>query len=80
MNTDTFNYLKETFVKKGSNPDKIMAETNLANDLRMDSLEMMDFIMEIEDHYAINIPMDAVSEVKTISNLVEVIDRIRNTK
>ena len=47
--------------------------TDIAADLTIDSVAVMDLIMEIEDKYDISIPMNALSEMRTIGDLVQAI-------
>lgn len=54
------------------NPDgkPLEAGTELGADLNIDSVAAMDLIMEIEDKFDIDIPMNQVAELKTIGDLV----------
>ena len=47
--------------------------TDIAADLSIDSVAVMDLIMEIEDKYDISSPMNALSEMRTIGDLVQAI-------
>ena len=46
---------------------KIVADTGLA------SVDVMDFIFELEDEFEIMVPMDRISDVKTVRQLAEAI-------
>ena len=49
-------------------PDtKIVADTGLA------SVDVMDFVFELEDEFEIMVPMDRISDVKTVRQLAEAI-------
>ena len=54
------------------NPDDkpLDAGTELGADLNIDSVAAMDLIMEIEDKFDIDIPMNQVAELRTIGDLV----------
>jgi acyl carrier protein len=54
------------------NPDgkPLDAATELGADLSIDSVAAMDLIMEIEDKFDIDIPMNQVAELRTIGDLV----------
>ena len=41
----------------------------------MDSVAVLDLIMEVEDDYRISIPMNMLSEIRTIGDLVQTIHR-----
>ena len=49
--------------------------TDLAADLNVDSVAAMDLIMEIEDKFEIDIPINLVSDMTTVADLVAVVDR-----
>ena len=53
------------------NPDdKILVEsTDIPAELNIDSVGVLDFIMEVEDHFDIEIPMNAVASIRTIGEL-----------
>jgi acyl carrier protein len=48
---------------------KLTAETDIPAELNIDSVGVLDFIMEVEDHFDIEIPMNVVSETRTIGDL-----------
>ena len=52
---------------------EISAGTNLEHDLGMDSLDMMNILMDIEDTYQITIPLNALANVKTVDDLIKAI-------
>ena len=54
---------------------KIGPETDLAADLNVDSVAAMDLIMEIEDRFEIDIPINLVSDMSTVADLVALVDR-----
>lgn len=54
-------------------------DTDIASDLNIDSVAVMDFVMEVEDHFDIEIPLNVVSETRTIGDLAAVVEK-RNHK
>src|SRR5262249_1088427 len=48
---------------------KITPETNITRDLSLDSIAVMDFIMELETAYDTVIPLETVAEIATVSDL-----------
>lgn len=54
--------------------DKITADTNIADDLGADSLDVVDLLMSIEDEFEIEIPDDEVENIKTVGELVKYIE------
>ena len=49
-------------------------ETDISADLNIDSVAVMDFVMEVEDHFDIEIPLNVVSETRSIGDLASVVD------
>ncbi|HLA02769.1 MAG TPA: phosphopantetheine-binding protein [Aestuariivirga sp.] len=49
-------------------------DTEISTDLNIDSVAVMDFVMEVEDHFDIEIPLNVVSETRSIGELVAVVD------
>ena len=49
-------------------------ETEISTDLNIDSVAVMDFVMEVEDHFDIEIPLNVVSETHSIGELASVVD------
>jgi len=47
----------------------IERSSGIMSDLEVDSVAVFDFIMELEDHYDISIPMEMVSDIKTVGEL-----------
>jgi acyl carrier protein len=48
---------------------QVSAQTQIARDLGLDSVAVMDFVMDIEDHFDISIPLDRIAEVETVEDL-----------
>ena len=49
-------------------------DTDISADLNIDSVAVMDFVMEVEDHFDIEIPLNVVSETRSIGDLASVVD------
>jgi acyl carrier protein len=63
--------LLEPFNSKGI---ALKPDTDISTDLNIDSVSVMDFVMEVEDHFDIDIPLNVLSETRTMSDLVRVVD------
>jgi acyl carrier protein len=72
--TDTVAELKDMLAKFNTSSIELTAQTDIAADLNIDSVTVMDFVMEVEDRYDIEIPLNILSETRTISDLAKVID------
>ncbi len=56
---------------------KLTRETDLIADLEVDSVSVLDIVMDIEDNYDISIPVNTISETRTIGELVDAIHAIK---
>jgi len=57
-----------------SNGVELSPDTEISADLSIDSVSVMDFVMEVEDHYEIDIPLNVLSETRTMADLVTVVE------
>ncbi len=62
--------LLEPFNKAGV---KLARKTDISADLQIDSVTVMDFVMEVEDRFDIDIPLNLLSETRSIDDLVKTI-------
>jgi acyl carrier protein len=56
----------------------LAAETDIPAELNIDSVGVLDFIMEVEDHFDIEIPMNVVSETRTVGDLARYVAAQKN--
>ncbi|QIE56912.1 acyl carrier protein [Pikeienuella piscinae] len=52
---------------------KLSADTNIVSDTGLDSVSVMDFVFELEDEFGITVPLDRISDVKTVRQLAATI-------
>jgi acyl carrier protein len=57
-----------------SNGVELSPATEISADLSIDSVSVMDFVMEVEDHYEVDIPLNVLSETRTMNDLVNVVE------
>jgi acyl carrier protein len=62
-------YLQPIWKANPSSKTEISGTTNLVSDLTLDSFQVMEFLMEIEDEYDIAIDMNSLSEIHTVRDL-----------
>jgi acyl carrier protein len=53
--------------------DEILLETELDYDLGLDSLDMVEITMELEERFNISIEDEEIANVKTVSDIVELV-------
>ncbi len=54
-------------------PD-LTAATDLVDDLALESIQVMDFIAEVEDHFDILIEVDRLASIRTLAELARLVD------
>jgi len=55
----------------------ITGKTAIAKDLTIDSLAIMDMVMELEDRFDVSIPMSVIAEIHTVDQLADTIQDLR---
>jgi acyl carrier protein len=55
----------------------VTAQTQIVQGLGLDSVGILDFIMDLEDRFDISIPLDRVAEVQTIAELSRAIEALK---
>jgi acyl carrier protein len=55
----------------------VSAQTQIVGGLGLDSVAILDFIMDVEDRFDISIPLDRVAEVQTIEELSRAIEALK---
>ncbi len=58
--------------------DDIKDDANVIEDLGADSLDVVELLMTFEDEFKVSIPDDKLEELKTIPQIVKVIDEYKN--
>ncbi len=56
--------------------DKISASTNLRTDLDIDSLDLVEFVSEVEDHFGIMIPQDSLENIQTVGDFADLVEKL----
>lgn len=74
---DDIRTLIAPYNKKGA---AVTAETTFATDLEWDSLTVMDFVAEMEDHFDIIIPLNMLPDLETVGQVVDAVDTLIDKK
>ena len=64
------NEISPIFEQVLGRPVSITDDTDIVEDLGMDSLGVMNFVMAIEDFYDLSIPLDRVAQIQTVADLM----------
>ena len=59
---------------------QITGDTELARELGVDSAQMMEVLLEIEDEFDISIPLNVLPNIYTVNDLSREIERIGSGK
>jgi acyl carrier protein len=71
-----FGFLERFPTKSGP----LSAQTDLVADLNLDSVSLMELLVEIEDHYDISLPLNAMADVETVQDLADKIATLTEDK
>lgn len=72
----TFDKVKDIIAKQLSvKPEEVKNDSNIAEELGADSLDLVEILMSLEDEFGISIPDEAIPEIKTINDVVAFIEK-----
>ncbi|MBR3382125.1 MAG: acyl carrier protein [Clostridia bacterium] len=54
--------------------ENITLETRFVEDLKADSLDLVELVMDLEDRYGVEIPDEQLAEVKTVGQIIEIVE------
>ena len=70
-----FDKVKELIVDQlDVDEDKVTPGANIQDDLGADSLDVVDLVMSLEEEFDIEIPDEAVENIKTVGDIVKYIE------
>ncbi|MDY0277388.1 MAG: acyl carrier protein [Acholeplasma sp.] len=73
-----FERIKELVVQEMNIPaEKVTLESKIAEDLGADSIDAIELIMGVEEEFGIEISDEEAMNIKTIGDLVDVINRLQ---
>lgn len=71
---EIFNKIKDMIADNFDvDKDKINEDTNFMDDLDADSIDLVEFILQLEDEFGAEIPDDEAEKIKTIGDAVSYI-------
>lgn len=75
MNNDIFEKLKAIAVNDiGIDADKVKPESDIIKELGLDSLDIVDMLMKVEETFGVTIDDSDVVELKTVADVVKFIE------
>ena len=72
-------YLEPRWAENPQNKIEINGSTNLTSDLTLDSFQIMECLMEVEDSMDISVDVNSLSNVHTVSDLAQIVAAQLNT-
>lgn len=71
----TFDKVKDIIVDQlDVDEDKVTMEASIIDDLGADSLDIVDMVMTLEEEFDVKISDDEVENVKTVGDIVRIIE------
>lgn len=74
---EVLSIVMEMFGEFASGDQSVTADTNIMSDLDIDSVAVMDLVMELEDRFDVSIPLDVIPNIRTVGDLTSEIHTIR---
>lgn len=77
MDTNTYDKLKDIikiYLPEDVSVDDITLNSHLINELNINSANLVDVVLDIEDHFDITIEDDEIEKMETVSSALEIIN------
>lgn len=76
MNSPNFEKVKEIIIEQlDVQADQVTEEASFIEDLGADSLDTVELVMALEEHFDIEIPDEDAEKIKTVKDAVSYIDK-----
>lgn len=69
--TEIYQQVKTILERFLDTPIAISEETELVNDLQLDSLKVMEMVEEVEDSFDFSFPLNELSGIRTVRDFVQ---------
>ncbi len=66
-------YLSDNWGQVPAKYRNITANTNMVTELQLDSFQVMEYMLEVEDHFDVAIDLESLSDTHTITDLAAVV-------
>ena len=71
--TEKLKKIMSTYLDEGIDLENITADTDLINDLKINSMHLVDIVLDMEDEFDIEISDDDAEQMLTVGKSIEVI-------
>ncbi|WP_089373895.1 phosphopantetheine-binding protein [Dokdonia pacifica] len=78
MNTDNYDALKKIikiYLPEDVSVDDITPNSHLINELNINSANLVDVVLDVEDHFDITIEDDEIEKMDTVASALEIISQ-----
>lgn len=75
---EIFQLVEEEIRTLKADAPKLAENTDLTSELGLDSVQVLEMCMQLEDHLDISIPINRLGEVKTAGELTDALVEIQN--
>ena len=72
----TFDQIATLIVPYNTKGVAVAPESTFASDLEWDSLTVMDFVADMEDHFDIIIPLNMLPDLETVGQVAAAVDKL----
>ncbi|MDR1358414.1 MAG: acyl carrier protein [Coriobacteriales bacterium] len=77
MSEASFDVVREVFVSvRGVDPSQVVPEARLAEDLGIDSLDAIEIVMALEDHYGRELDDENLENLSTVEDVVALVQSL----
>ena len=73
---DVLDQLYELVRPYAGTPIQLGEETDLIDEVGLDSMKVMDLVMQIEDHFDISVPLNILPDVRTLGDLARQLQKL----
>ncbi|HLI47444.1 MAG TPA: acyl carrier protein [Chthonomonas sp.] len=72
----TFDRVRKVLLERlDVSEEEIVPEASLVNDLKADSLDVVEIVLRLEDEFTIDIPDEDAEKIVTVQDIVDYIDK-----
>lgn len=72
---DTFEKIRALLAEQlDIEPSRITMDSDIMSDFEADSLDIVDMVMTLEDEFGIEVPDDAIENLRTVGDVVSFVD------
>ena len=74
---EVFSAIEGMLAKFKKADQTVTPDTDIMSDLDVDSVAVMDLVMELEDRFDVSIPLDVIPKIRTVGDLAREVHSIR---